>query len=98
MEFAYPPDLQPTVRRLVIEQLIPLAQRTSDQGQTHPYFAYAPSGIPTIKTLAARAQGVVEDLRPFLSTQQGHVLAGRYSRSDTSECWVLPKGLDDLVS
>lgn len=95
-EFAYPADLPATLQRLVDQQLVPLARRAYAEGLTHRYFVYVP-GIPTVGAMAARARGLVVDLHPFLTTEQGHVLAGWYRRSESSECWVLPSDLEDLV-
>jgi hypothetical protein len=97
-EFEYRSDLPPAVKRLVKEQLLPLALSTRDARQTHRYFeALGGAAAARSSTILSGFTGG-PTLHPFLMTPQGHVLAGWYERSDTAECWILPAGLEDLAS
>ncbi|KOV35772.1 hypothetical protein ADK60_08720 [Streptomyces sp. XY431] len=82
--------LPESIATLVHEQLEPLLAPRA----THQYlYTSAPlsggsAGVPGLPPVQAE---------PFILSAAGKVLAGRYKRSDTSECWLVPKETSDPV-
>jgi hypothetical protein len=79
-QFRVPQDLPSAIKRLVEQDLIPKAlERTR-----HPVIAETAQGT-FIRNLNSN------EIRPFLQTSQGEILAGSFVRQNPpAECWVLP--------
>lgn len=74
------------IATLTHEQLEPILKIR----ERHQYFGISP--FLTYSTAASNAQ-----LEPFIMTGDGKMLAGRYKRSLTSEAWLLPSDISDII-
>jgi hypothetical protein len=87
-EFYPPPEeLEESTKRLVVERFLPLVRSRED----HLVFSCEPVSAPDRRAY----RKLNEHLQPFLRTATSQILAGRYMRAVTSDCWLLPEDASD---
>ncbi len=79
-EFTMPPELPTAIRRLVRQDLVPKAS----QQNKHLVISETSGNNPQRNIRS-------NEIRPFLTTSHGEILAGSFARQGASaECWILP--------